>query len=32
MLQLHRNGEGPTSISKAVGCSRMQVYRILRDA
>ncbi|ETA72682.1 MULTISPECIES: recombinase family protein [Mesorhizobium] len=32
ILQLHRNGEGPTSISKAVGCSRMQVYRILRDA
>lgn len=28
---LHADGLGPAAIAKAVGCSRMQVYRILRD-
>jgi len=28
---LHDEGHGPAAIAKAVGCSRMQVYRILRD-
>lgn len=27
---LHAEGLGPAAIAKAVGCSRMQVYRILR--
>jgi DNA invertase Pin-like site-specific DNA recombinase len=27
--QLHLDGLGPAAIAKAVGCSRMQVYRIL---
>ncbi|WP_348529728.1 helix-turn-helix domain-containing protein [Mesorhizobium sp. LSHC426A00] len=29
MIQLHSDGLKPTEIAKAVGCSRMQVYRIL---
>ncbi|NKQ85524.1 recombinase family protein [Rhizobium ruizarguesonis] len=28
--QLHHEGVGPSAIAAAVGCSRMQVYRILR--
>ena len=28
---LHAEGFGPAAISKAIGCSRMQVYRILRS-
>ncbi|WP_062014886.1 recombinase family protein [Aureimonas sp. AU4] len=27
---LHAEGHGPAAIAKAMGCSRMQVYRILR--
>ncbi len=29
---LHAAGSGPAAIAAAVGCSRMQVYRILREA
>lgn len=29
VMQLHFDGMGPAAIAKAVGCSRMQVYRIL---
>src|SRR5829696_6653626 len=29
--ELHRAGHGPTAIAKVVGCSRMQVYRILGE-
>src|SRR3954451_13416986 len=29
VIQLHGDGVKPTEIAKAVGCSRMQVYRIL---
>ena len=29
---LHAEGHGPAAIAKAVGCSRMQVYRILRQS
>ncbi|ESX64360.1 resolvase [Mesorhizobium sp. LSHC416B00] len=29
VIQLHSDGLKPTEIAKAVGCSRMQVYRIL---
>ena len=29
---LHATGSGPAPIAAAVGCSRMQVYRILREA
>ncbi|RWD01433.1 MAG: recombinase family protein [Mesorhizobium sp.] len=28
---LHDEGQSPTEIGKLVGCSRMQVYRILRE-
>jgi DNA invertase Pin-like site-specific DNA recombinase len=31
ILTLHNNGQGPAAIARAVGCSRMQVYRILRN-
>ena len=27
--QLHEEGASPTAIAKAIGCSRMQVYRVL---
>lgn len=29
VLQLHKDGSTPTEIAEAIGCSRMQVYRIL---
>jgi len=29
VIDLHKQGEGASSIAKSVGCSRMQVYRIL---
>lgn len=29
---LHRQGFGPTEIGRAMGCSRMQVYRILNES
>jgi DNA invertase Pin-like site-specific DNA recombinase len=29
VLALHSTGHGPAAITKALGCSRMQVYRIL---
>jgi DNA invertase Pin-like site-specific DNA recombinase len=32
ILRLHRQGHGPAAISKAIGCSRMQIYRILADS
>lgn len=32
IIQLHREGHGASAIGRAVGCSRMQVYRIVRDA
>jgi len=28
---LHAAGTGPAAIARAVGCSRMQVYRVLQD-
>lgn len=28
---LHAAGSGPAAIARAVGCSRMQVYRVLRE-
>jgi DNA invertase Pin-like site-specific DNA recombinase len=28
---LHLEGEGPAAIAKAIGCSRMQVYRVLAE-
>lgn len=28
---LHAEGTGPAAIARAVGCSRMQVYRVLQD-
>ena len=29
---LHAEGSGPAAIARAVGCSRMQVYRVLQEA
>lgn len=29
VLALHSTGHGPAAIAKALGCSRMQIYRIL---
>lgn len=29
VVELHKQGEGASSIAKTIGCSRMQVYRIL---
>jgi DNA invertase Pin-like site-specific DNA recombinase len=31
VLALHGSGHGPAAIAKALGCSRMQVYRILAN-
>lgn len=31
ILQLNSDGKGPSEIARAVGCSRMQVYRILAE-
>ncbi|MCW6513065.1 recombinase family protein [Lichenifustis flavocetrariae] len=31
ILALHSNGAGATTIAKALGCSRMQVYRVLQS-
>jgi len=28
---LHAGGSGPAAIARSVGCSRMQVYRVLRE-
>jgi len=28
---LNASGAGPAAIARAVGCSRMQVYRVLQD-
>lgn len=30
--ELHQAGKGPAAIASQLGCSRMQVYRILNDA
>lgn len=30
IISLHGQGERPSAIAKAVGCSRMQVYRVFR--
>lgn len=32
ILSLHYRGQGPAAIARAVGCSRMQVYRIIQSA
>jgi DNA invertase Pin-like site-specific DNA recombinase len=32
ILQLHQQGHGASAITRATGCSRMQVYRILKDS
>jgi len=32
VIALHKEGEGASSIAKTVGCSRMQVYRILSQS
>ncbi|MGH0275911.1 recombinase family protein [Sinorhizobium meliloti] len=32
VLNLHQRGAGPAAIARALGCSRMQVYRILNRA
>ena len=32
VIKLRDDGLGPSDIAKRVGCSRMQVYRILSDA
>jgi DNA invertase Pin-like site-specific DNA recombinase len=29
---LHADGNGASAIARAIGCSRMQVYRVLQDA
>ncbi|MBM6596521.1 recombinase family protein [Microvirga pudoricolor] len=31
ILSLYTQGKGPTAIAQAIGCSRMQVYRILEN-
>jgi DNA invertase Pin-like site-specific DNA recombinase len=31
VMELVRSGQTPTEISRKIGCSRMQVYRILRE-
>lgn len=31
ILQLHRQGHGASAIARATGCSRMQVYRIVKE-
>ncbi len=28
---LHAAGDGPAAIAKALGCSRMQIYRVLQE-
>lgn len=30
IIALHNEGAGPAAIARSIGCSRMQVYRILR--
>ncbi|KQT52405.1 MULTISPECIES: recombinase family protein [unclassified Aureimonas] len=32
VLSMHSAGEGPTAIANALGCSRMQIYRILASS
>jgi DNA invertase Pin-like site-specific DNA recombinase len=32
VLKLHREGQGPTEIAKALGISRMQVYRLIKGS
>lgn len=32
VLEAHATGAGPAEIARRVGCSRMQVYRILNSA
>lgn len=32
IAKLHREGKGPAAIARELGCSRMQVYRVLNDA
>lgn len=32
VLQMHSDGKRPSEIANAVGCSRMQVYRILQTS
>lgn len=31
VMALHADGLGPAGIAKAIGCSRMQIYRILKS-
>lgn len=31
LQELHAEGTGPAAIARTVGCSRMQVYRVLRE-
>ncbi|MGO4524956.1 recombinase family protein [Microvirga sp. 2MCAF35] len=31
ILAMHQQGQGPAAIARAVGCSRMQVYRVLQE-
>lgn len=31
ILAMHNQGQGPAIIARAVGCSRMQVYRVLKE-
>lgn len=31
ILTLHKQGQGPAAIARTIGCSRMQVYRVLED-
>ena len=28
---MHEGGHGPAGIAKALGCSRMQIYRVLQE-
>jgi DNA invertase Pin-like site-specific DNA recombinase len=28
---MHANGDGPSAVANALGCSRMQIYRILNQ-
>jgi DNA invertase Pin-like site-specific DNA recombinase len=32
VLKLHREGQGPTEIAKALGISRMHVYRLIKGS
>ena len=32
ICEMHAEGQGPAAIARAVGCSRMQVYRVLTES